>query len=87
MTPAIAQPETASDATLLGEYVASGSEDAFRILVERHLPLVHAAARRQVREAQLADDVTQAVFILLARKARSISNPALLTAWLLKVTH
>ena len=80
-------PPPADDAQLLAAYIASRSEPAFRRLVERHLPMVRAAARRQLRDPQLADDVAQAVFLLLARKASSVRPPAMLAGWLLKVTH
>lgn len=75
-----------SDEKLLRAYTG-GSEEAFRRLVERHAGMVHAAARRQVRDPQTADDVTQAVFILLAKKASSLARPALLPGWLVKAAH
>src|SRR5690349_17415002 len=83
----MSSPPPASDAVLLAAYIASRSEPAFRRIVERHLPTVRAAARRQVRDPQLADDVAQAVFLLLARKPRSVRQPAMLSGWLLKATH
>lgn len=87
MTLATHQPDAAKDADLIADYVATGSDDAFRRLVQRHLRLVYGAARRQIFDPQSADDVTQAVFILLARKAGSVSNPGLLSAWLMAATH
>ncbi len=76
-----------SDAELLHEYLATGSESAFADLVERHINLVYSAARRQVHDNHMADDITQAVFIVLARKAASIRNSAMLGAWLLKTAR
>ena len=72
-----------TDSQLLYDYVEHRSEAAFAQLVSRHIDLVYAAARRQVRDTHLAEDVTQAVFIVLARKAHRVRNGAVLTAWLL----
>ncbi len=75
------------DWQLLQEYARRGSEAAFRSLVERHIGLVHAAARRQVADSQLAEEVTQAVFILLARKAGSLRQGVVLPGWLFRTTR
>ncbi len=70
------------DLTLLREFAATRSEPAFAELVRRHLPLVHAAALRRTGDAGLAEDVAQAVFIVLARKAGTLGPQTILTAWL-----
>jgi hypothetical protein len=59
------------DAELLRRYVSEHAEAAFTELVKRHLNLVYGAACRQLAGADrhLAEDVTQNVFALLARKA------------------
>jgi RNA polymerase sigma factor (sigma-70 family) len=76
-----------TDAELLSSYVRTGSEEAFASLVRRHVDAVYGAARRQVGDAALAEDVTQAAFILLARRAGKIRHPHLLAGWLLKATR
>ncbi len=75
------------DSELLNVYLETGSTDAFHKLMSRHIDLVYSAARRQLRDEHLAQDVTQAVFILLARKAHSIRNRASLPGWLVLATH
>jgi RNA polymerase sigma factor (sigma-70 family) len=71
---------------LLAEYADGGSHEAFGALVDQYIDLVYSSARRQVRDAHLAEDVTQVVFIVLAQKAKSIPRDRPLSAWLLKTT-
>ena len=61
------------DITLLKQY-AGGDESAFTALFERHVHLVYSTALRQARNPSHAEEITQAVFILLARKAKSLKN-------------
>ena len=70
------------DLTLVRDYVASQSEPAFATLVVRHIALVHSVALRQVGDPHLAQDATQAVFIILAQKAGSLGPDTILSAWL-----
>ena len=69
------------DITLLNQYTG-GDEAAFTALFERHVHLVYSAALRQARNPSHAEEVTQAVFILLARKAKSLSPKIVLSGWL-----
>jgi len=76
-----------NDWKLLCEFVSGDSERAFQELVNRHINLVHSVAFRQVQDSQLAEEVTQAVFILLARKAARLKEATVLAAWLYRTTR
>jgi RNA polymerase sigma factor (sigma-70 family) len=72
-----------TDSELLQSYAESGSEAAFTELVNRYVNIVHSAALRQVGgDSHLAQDVTQSVFLDLARKARSLPTRTVLVGWL-----
>src|SRR6478672_5158018 len=73
---------TAPDSDLLRTYAASGDEDAFRVLVQRHGPMVLRLCRRQLGDAHDADDAFQGTFLTLARSAASVRRPEALAAWL-----
>ncbi len=75
------------DGVLLDAFVRERSEAAFQALVERHAGLVYASALRQTRDVQLAEDVAQAVFSLLARKAASLRTATVLSGWLFQTTR
>ena len=71
------------DLQLLREYAAEGSETAFSDLVTRYATLVHATALRRLHgRADLAADVSQQVFVDLARKASRIPPGTVLGGWL-----
>lgn len=68
---------------LLAEYQVTGSEAAFREVVQRYVNLVYSVAFRLVGgDTLLAEDVTQTVFINLARKADGFSSAVSLGGWL-----
>jgi RNA polymerase sigma factor (sigma-70 family) len=70
------------DARLLEQFARNGSEEAFAALVQRHIALVHSVALRHTANAQQAQDITQAVFVILARKAGSLGRRTVLPGWL-----
>jgi len=76
-----------NDWDLIEAYARERSESAFKALVERHSGLVYGSALRQLRDPQLAQDVTQAVFVLLARKAASLRRGIVLSGWLFRTTR
>lgn len=77
-----------NDLELLGEYVQKGSEAAFSELVRRHIDWVQGSALRQVGRRQMAEDVTQGVFIALAQQGRKLSaRERPLAPWLLRVVR
>ena len=77
----------ASDMELLRNYHRQGSEEAFAKLVERHVNLVYSAALRHAGTAAHAEEITQAVFIILARKADRLRPDTVLEAWLYETTR
>src|SRR5262245_42522013 len=76
--PSADQP---TDRALL-ERFGQGDQSAFAQLVERHGPMVLESCRRQLTDPHAADDAFQAVFILLARKARSVRWHESIAGWL-----
>src|SRR5262245_43895774 len=68
---------------LVVEYARNGSESAFRELVSRYINFVYSTAFRLVDgHSQLAEDVTQMVFISLAKQAKALSSSVILGGWL-----
>ena len=82
--PALARcrAEGAADDELVVRYAHGRDEAAFAELVRRHGGMVLAVCRRVVRNAADADDVFQATFLVLARKAGAIRPPGAVGAWL-----
>jgi RNA polymerase sigma factor (sigma-70 family) len=70
-----------TDAELLQRFAACADEAAFRELVERYAGMVYGVAVRILGEAAPAEEVSQAVFTILARKARGLGQKKL-SGWL-----
>src|ERR1019366_6431113 len=77
----------ANDMDLVREFARHNSEAAFAELVHRHINLVYSVALRFTGNTGDAQDVTQAVFIILARKAAGLSARTVLTGWLYETTR
>jgi RNA polymerase sigma factor (sigma-70 family) len=76
-----------SDRQLLEQFLARQDESAFSALVQRHGPAVLSLCRSLLRHLQDAEDVFQATFLVLARKAGSIRKRESLGSWLYGVAH
>jgi RNA polymerase sigma factor (sigma-70 family) len=78
------------DEQLIEEYLTAGRDGAgraFEDMVRRHGPMVMGVCRRVLRHHEDAEDVFQATFLTLARRAGSIRNRRVLGAWLCEVAH
>jgi RNA polymerase sigma factor (sigma-70 family) len=76
----------ATDFQLLRDYARTGSDDAFKSVVERYLNLVYSVALSRLANEAIAKDITQVVFAVLARKAGHLSERVVLSGWLFQVT-
>lgn len=82
----LALSEVVGDAELLRRFTATRDEAAFELLVWRHGTMVLGVCRRALRDAQLAEDAFQAVFLVLARKAGSIRGGNV-AGWLFRIAR
>jgi RNA polymerase sigma factor (sigma-70 family) len=76
-----------SDQSLIRAYARNRCESAFSALVHRHIDLVHSTALRVLRDTNLAEDVTQRVFLALAQHALKLQERLSLTGWLYETTR
>jgi RNA polymerase sigma factor (sigma-70 family) len=70
------------DIALLRNYVENNSEEAFAALVTRHINKVYSVALRHTGNPHQAEEITQAVFVILARKSRHLGRRVILSGWL-----
>src|SRR5271155_232789 len=70
------------DIALLREYAKCGSEAAFATLTARHVNKVYSVALRHTGNLHQAEEITQAVFVILARKSRHLGKRVILEGWL-----
>jgi RNA polymerase sigma factor (sigma-70 family) len=75
------------DWELLQEYAQKGVHDAFARLVRRYVDLVYATCFRDLRDHHLAEDATQAVFLVLSRKAGTLRREVVLAGWLFQAAR
>jgi RNA polymerase sigma factor (sigma-70 family) len=80
------QAVPSQDEVLLNRFVAANDREAFELLLARHGPMVLGTARRLVDNSHDAEDVFQAVFLSLARLAKTIRQGRTLPAWLHRTT-
>src|SRR5215469_3023706 len=76
-----------ADIELLRQYAEQNSEAAFGELVTRYVNLVYSAAARKTGSLDAAEEITQAVFIILAKKAKSLRKETILSGWLYQTTR
>src|SRR5438105_10690762 len=70
------------DGRLLADFLARGDQAAFGVLVRRHGPMVLGVCRRVLHHVQDAEDAFQATFLVLAKKAASLTQKELVGNWL-----
>src|SRR5437588_3202748 len=81
------EPEEALDRDLVRRFATARDRQAFETLVRRYGPLVLSVCRRVLRQEQDAEDAFQATFVVLFRKAGSISKRESVGSWLYSVAY
>src|SRR5262249_39270555 len=79
--------QSTDDGALLRQYLADRSDAAFAALVTRHINLVYSVALRHVGDPHSAEEISQTVFTLLARKAAELRHDKALPSWLFQTTR
>ena len=79
--------ENLDDMALLRRYAEDGCEEAFAALVTRHIHYVYSVARRECAVPHQAEEITQAAFIILARKAGRLPANTILSGWLFRTVR
>ena len=88
MAPTVPSIDTRSDAELLEDFAQNASDLSFESLVRRHSHFVHATALRHLAgNASAAQDVSQIVFLELARQSGSLIHHPNLAGWLHRTTR
>jgi RNA polymerase sigma factor (sigma-70 family) len=75
------------DMELARKYAASHCERSFESLVARHINLVYSVALRQTGDPHVAEEITQAVFVILARKANTLGPKTIVSGWLCRTAR
>ncbi len=76
-----------ADGELLRRFTLHGEEVAFAALVRRHGPLVLQVCQRLLHDPNTAEDVFQATFLVLARKANALRKPEAVGSFLYGVAY
>jgi RNA polymerase sigma factor (sigma-70 family) len=79
--------DSTDDRALLRQYADHQSDEAFAALVTRHIHLVYSVALRQVGNPHQAGEITQVVFLILAKKARGLRSEQALSSWLFQAAR
>jgi RNA polymerase sigma factor (sigma-70 family) len=83
----LAAPVAVSDSDLLARYASTQDPEAFEAIVQRHTPRVYSCCMRVLNDAHAADDATQAVFLILSRKAVRLPAGTSLAGWLYRTAE
>ncbi|MFH1022630.1 MAG: sigma-70 family RNA polymerase sigma factor [Planctomycetota bacterium] len=79
--------DSRTDAALVAAWIATRDETAFAAMASRHGPMVHRACRALLGDHHQAEEAAQAVFVILARKARDCRHRENLGGWLFGIAR